>query len=42
MAESTKYDYVTWVVIKRKHSIFTCDFEKYKKTVAHSKNCLLE
>ena len=40
LAESMKYYKGTWVLIKRKYSIFTWDFSKYKKTIPHSENCL--
>ena len=31
-----------WVLKKSKYSIFTWDFGRYKKTIAHSENCLPE
>ena len=37
-----KDDEVTWVLTKRKYFIFTWDFGKYKKTIAHSEDCLPE
>ena len=32
----------TWVLTKSKYFIFTWNFGKYKKTIAHSENCLPE
>ena len=37
LAEYTKYDKVTWVLTKRKYSIFTWYFGRYRSTMAHSK-----
>ena len=38
--EFMKVDEVTWVLTKRKYSLFTLYFGNYKKTIAHSENCL--
>ena len=37
-----KYDEGTWVLTKRKYSIFTWGFGNYKNTIAHSEKCLPE
>ena len=38
--ESMKDYEVTWVLTIRKYSSFTCYFGKYKKSIAHTENCL--
>ena len=40
--ESPKDDEGTWELTKTKYSIFNWDYGKYKKTIAHSENCLPE
>ena len=42
LTESMKYYEGTWVLTKRKYSIFNLDFRRYKKIIAHSENCLPE
>ena len=40
--EYMKDDEVTWVLTKKKYSIFTWYFGKYKKTISPLENCLPE
>ena len=37
-----KYYEGTWLLTKRKYSIFTWDFRKYKDKLSHSENCIPE